>query len=145
MKSFTSALSVLSLLCSSALATPVEANTEATEAVSVSVSYDPVFDVGSQSINTVSCSNLNYATFANIPGFPNIGGAPTVSGWGSPNCGKCYQLTYGSTSIYVTAIDAAPGGFNLAQAAMDKLTGNRAVQLGRITATYTEVASSFCA
>ncbi|PYI35240.1 Cerato-platanin-domain-containing protein [Aspergillus indologenus CBS 114.80] len=145
MKSFASALAVLSVFYTSTLASPVETTTEAAEAVSVSVSYDTVFDTGSQSIDTVSCSNLNYATFADIPGFPNIGGAPTVSGWGSPNCGKCYQLTYGTTSIYVTAIDAAPGGFNIAEAAMNSLTNNQAVALGRVTATYTEVDSSFCA
>ncbi|PYH44189.1 allergenic cerato-platanin Asp F13 [Aspergillus saccharolyticus JOP 1030-1] len=145
MKSFASALAVISVFLSSALATPIEATTEAAEAVSVSVSYDTVYDVGTQSIDTVSCSNLNYATFADIPGFPNIGGAPTVSGYGSPNCGQCYQLTYGTTSIYVTAIDAAPGGFNIAQAAMNSLTGGQAVQLGRVTATYTEVDSSLCA
>ncbi|GES57155.1 allergenic cerato-platanin Asp F13 [Aspergillus terreus] len=117
---------------------------------SVSVSYDERYDVSGSSMNTVSCSDganglvTKYPTFGSVPNFPHIGGSPTIAGWNSANCGKCYQLTYGSKSIYVTAIDAAPGGFNIALSAMNDLTGGQAVNLGRVQATYQEVAKSNC-
>ncbi|KAF9893666.1 hypothetical protein FE257_009834 [Aspergillus nanangensis] len=123
-------------------------------AVAVSVSYDPKYDVAGSSLNTVACSDginglvTKYPTFGQIPSFARIGGAPTIAGWNSANCGKCYQLHFKSgtidKSIYMTAIDAAPGGFNIALAAMNELTDGHAVELGRVEATYTEVALSNC-
>lgn len=117
----------------------------------VSVSYDQKYDVAGSSLTTVACSDgenglihRGFSTFGSLPRFPNIGGAPTVPGWNSPNCGNCYRLTYKDKSINVIAIDAAPGGFNIALAAMDKLTGNLGVELGRIQATYTLVADAEC-
>ncbi|KAL4893140.1 Cerato-platanin [Aspergillus ambiguus] len=139
MKTFTATVAVLSVVLPSAFAQQ-----------SVSVSYDQAFDVAGTSLNTVSCSDGKYGlekkyhTFGGIPNFAHIGGAPTIPGWNSPNCGKCYQLTYEGKSIFVTAIDAAPGGFNLALAAMNDLTDGNAVDLGRVQATYTEVAASNC-
>lgn len=41
-------------------------------------------------------------------------------------------------------MDHAGEGFNIAQAAMDQLTGGQAAALGRIDAGYTLVASSEC-
>ncbi|EAU37999.1 allergen Asp f 15 precursor [Aspergillus terreus NIH2624] len=117
---------------------------------SVSVSYDQRYDVAGSSMNTVSCSDgvngltSKWPTFGSVPKFPHIGGSPTIPGWNSPNCGKCYKLTYGGKSIFVTAIDAAPGGFNLALSAMNDLTNGQAVNLGRVQATYQEVAKSNC-
>ena len=127
----------------------------AADAISVSVSYDPKYDVSSSSLTTVACSDgpnglisKGYSTFGSLPNFPLIGGAPTVPGWNSPNCGACYQLHYTASgvdeTINVLAIDAAPGGFNIGLEAMNRLTDNQAVQLGRITATYTQVANSLC-
>lgn len=123
--------------------------------VSVSVSYDRKYDVKGSSLNTVACSNgpnglitAGYSTFGSLPHFPLIGGSPTIPHWDSPNCGKCYQLHYKAgkidKTINVLAIDAAPGGFNLGLEAMNRLTDNQAVQLGRVTATYTPVADSLC-
>lgn len=122
---------------------------------SVSVSYDPKYDDGSTSLNDVACSNgpnglesLGYTTFKSLPTFPLIGGSPTVAGWNSPNCGKCYRLHYQSgnidRTIHVLAIDAAPGGFNIAVAAMNRLTNGMAKELGRVEATYVEVPDSVC-
>ncbi|KAF7594082.1 hypothetical protein BBP40_010219 [Aspergillus hancockii] len=152
MKTF--ATSLLALF-SSALAAPVEQSSDATTAATVSVSYDQKFDVAGSSLTTVACSdgingliNRGYSTFGSLPSFPNIGGAPTVGGWNSPNCGKCYQLHYQAgnidKSIFVTAVDAAPGGFNIGLQAMNTLTNGLAEQLGRVSATYTEVAPSNC-
>lgn len=156
MKLFATTASLVTLLLSSVQAVPVEQPEDAAAAAAtVSVSYDPKYDVGSTSLTTVACSNgpnglitEGFTTFETVPGFANIGGAPTIPGWNSENCGKCYQLHYQSgkinQSIYVTAVDSAPGGFNLALTAMNKLTNGLAEQLGRVDATYTEVDRTLC-
>jgi hypothetical protein len=121
----------------------------------VSVSYDPKYDVRDSSLTTVACSDgpnglipRGYSTFGSLPNFPNIGGAITIPQWNSPNCGKCYELHYSNgkidKKINVLAIDAAPGGFNIGLQAMNTLTNGQAEQLGRITATYVAVADSVC-
>lgn len=124
-------------------------------AQTVSVSFDPKFDVGTSSLNTVSCSDgpnglvtAGFTDFASLPSFPRIGGAPTVEGWNSANCGACYELHYVNgkvdETITVLAVDAAPGGFNIGKQAMNLLTRNQADQLGRIDATFIQVADSVC-
>ncbi|CAI7603016.1 unnamed protein product, partial [Penicillium glandicola] len=124
-------------------------------AETVSVSYDTSYDVGTSSLSTVSCSDgtyglltKGYTDFASLPTFPNIGGALTIPGWNSPNCGKCYALHYSSDTVDVTinvlAIDAAPSGFNIGLQAMNTLTNGQAEQLGRVDVTYVEVDASAC-
>ncbi|KAJ5375813.1 Cerato-platanin [Penicillium concentricum] len=124
-------------------------------AATVSVSFDPKYDIGTSSLNTVSCSNginglitQGYTDFASLPSFPNIGGAITIPGWNSPNCGKCYELHYSNgkidKTINVLAVDAAPGGFNIGLQAMNTLTNGLAEELGRVDATYVEVEGSAC-
>lgn len=44
----------------------------------------------------------------------------------------------------VLAMDSAVEGFNIAQEAMDELTGGQAVALGRVDAGYTQVDASVC-
>lgn len=41
-------------------------------------------------------------------------------------------------------MDHAAQGFNIAQEALDQLTGGQAVQLGRIDADYVQVDASVC-
>jgi hypothetical protein len=53
-------------------------------------------------------------------------------------------LTYNGNTINVLAMDHAAEGFNIAQAAMDTLTGGQATQLGRIDASYAQVDASVC-
>lgn len=125
--------------------------TMATSALAITVSYDTGYDDASRSLAVVSCSDgsnglltKGYTTQGSLKNFPNIGGASTIAGWNDANCGSCYQLSYGGRSINVLAIDHAAAGFNIAQEAMDTLTGGQAVALGRIDATYTQLAASEC-
>ncbi|KAL2872771.1 allergenic cerato-platanin Asp F13 [Aspergillus lucknowensis] len=123
---------------------------------SSTLSYDPRYDIGGTSLNQVACSTGDYglitegfSTFDSLPSFARIGGAPTIPGNGSPNCGTCYRIEYtpagGATnSIVITAIDAAPGGFNVATEAMNQLTGGRAEELGRVDVTWTQVSRTDC-
>ncbi|CAG8278503.1 unnamed protein product [Penicillium salamii] len=124
-------------------------------AQTVSVSFDPKYDIGTSSLSTVSCSDgpnglltAGFTDFASLPSFPRVGGAPTVKGWNSANCGACYKLHYANgkvdESITVIAVDAAPGGFNIGKQAMDLLTKNQAEQLGRVDATFELVGDSEC-
>lgn len=150
---FSSLLTVLTL-SSTTLAMPL-ASPQAAASQTISVSYDERYDQGTSSLTTVSCSDgtnglitQGYSNFESLPNFPLIGGAPTVEGWNSPNCGKCYQLHYQNgkvdKTINVLAVDSAVGSFNLGLQALDQLTGGNAQQLGRVDATYTEVEASQC-
>jgi len=121
----------------------------------LTVSYDSTYDNGGQSLSTVACSDgpnglltRGFTTFNSLPSFPFIGGAPAVTGWDSTGCGTCWQLTYVdpqgiSTSINVLAIDVGTN-FNIAEEAMNALTNNQAVFLGRVPVTAVSVAASVC-
>ncbi|KAG0706467.1 cerato-platanin-related secreted protein [Suillus ampliporus] len=127
-------------------------------ATTYTVSYDTAYDISSTSLNTVACSDgsngmetRGYTTFGSIPSFPYIGGAPQITGWNSPYCGSCWQISYtgssGLTTITVTAIDvgdATREGFNLSLEAMNALTGGQAQSLGRVSVTATQVGASAC-
>lgn len=124
-------------------------------AAPVSVSYDSKYDVEDSSLSTVACSDgqnglirKGYSTFGSLPAFPLLGGAPTIPGWNSPNCGRCYQLHYQDGNvdqkINIIAIDVARGGFNIGFQAMNQLTKGQAVDLGHVNATYMQVADSVC-
>ncbi|CAN8104293.1 unnamed protein product [Discula destructiva] len=121
-------------------------------AQSVTVSYDNTYDNAALSFDYLTCSDganglvtkEGYSVLGDVPIFPYVGGAEAVAGWNSPNCGSCWQLTYNGNSITVLAVDHTATGFNLAQPALDALTGNQAVALGRVTATAVQVAASQC-
>lgn len=132
---------VISLL---AVTLPVIAQTE-------TLSYDNTYDNPNLSLSTVACSNgpnglmtKGYTTLGQLPTFPNVGGVYTVTGWDSAYCGTCYNVTYGSKTITVLAVDVATAGFNVAEAAMNTLTGNQAEFLGRVSVTSVEVNASLC-
>ncbi|KAJ4417923.1 hypothetical protein N0V82_005880 [Gnomoniopsis sp. IMI 355080] len=119
---------------------------------SYSVSYDTTYDNAALSLTTVSCSDgtnglitkYKYSTLGDVPVFPMVGGAQAIAGWNDANCGTCWAITYNGQTIRVLAVDHAADGFNLAQQAMDVLTGGQAVALGRVTATAVQVAASEC-
>lgn len=148
-------LSILSLvsLASLALAAPSTLNTRQATA---SLSYEPKYDVGSTHLSQVACSDgdfgllsENFTTYDSLPTFARIGGAPAISGWNDPQCGSCYEITYtsatgASNSIIMTAIDVGSQGFNVGTEAMDQLTGGRAIELGRVDVTYTQVSREQC-
>ncbi|KAI0028814.1 Sm1 [Vararia minispora EC-137] len=124
----------------------------AAAAATSQVRYDNTYDNAKGSLDTVACSNgpngietrYGYKKFGDLPTFPNIGAASAIAGYNSPACGSCWKLTYGSKSIIVTAIDHAGTGFNIAEAAMNTLTGGHAVEFGVVNVTSTQVAANQC-
>ncbi|KAI0806774.1 Cerato-platanin-domain-containing protein, partial [Fomes fomentarius] len=46
----------------------------------------------------------------------------------NPQCGTCWQLSYGGKSIYVLAVDHAQEGWDIAHRAMNDLTHGQASQ-----------------
>jgi len=59
------------------------------------VSWDSVYDDGTQSLATVACSDgpnglltKGYGAFKDLPTFPNITGSSAVASWNSPSCGS---------------------------------------------------------
>ncbi|KAF2728702.1 Asp f 13-like protein [Polyplosphaeria fusca] len=121
-------------------------------ASAITVSYDTGYDDKSRSMTAVSCSDgknglitrYHWNTQGDIPDYPYIGGYQGIAGWNSDMCGSCFSVTYGSNTIYVLAIDHAAAGFNIAKAAMNKLTGGNAEQFGRVDANYVKVDGSKC-
>ena len=165
MKFFT-AVSTLILAATAALAAPSTSTT-------VTVSYDQTYDNGANSLDIVACSNgpngmehlgkpkltpissqtvfqdanytlfIGYTTFGSLP-TKYIGGAAAIAGWGSAECGTCWQLSYNGNTVNVLAIDHAGAGFNIALSAMNALTDDQGVFLGRVNAQATQVDKSLC-
>ncbi|KAF9076284.1 Cerato-platanin [Rhodocollybia butyracea] len=121
--------------------------------------FDNTYDNGSQSLNVVACSTgatgletlgFTHSDFQSLPTFPNIGAFSAVSGFGSAECGTCWNVAFTNaagktTSLNAIAIDHAGAGLiNLSQEAMDTLTGGNAVQFGAVPVTATQVAKSVC-
>lgn len=122
-----------------------------TFAASGTAAYDTTYDTASLSTLVIACSDgvnglytKGYQTLGSLPKFPYIGASAEVPGWNSPNCGKCYAVTYGSTTINVLAVDHAGEGWVLSLAALNALTGNLGTQLGRVPVTWVPTAQSNC-
>ncbi|OBZ72579.1 Allergen Asp f 15 [Grifola frondosa] len=142
-----------SLLCAApaVLSAPTAALSARSAVQTLQVTYDQTYDVASNSLVIVACSNgvngllaKGFTTFGSLPDFPFIGGAQAVEGWNSPNCGTCWQLQYGNTTINVLAIDHAGSGFNIGLDAMNKLTNNQGVDLGVVEVVSVRTAESVC-
>ena len=102
------------------------------------------YDTPSNGIANVACSNLPYATLGQIPGYPNIAGSHVVSGYGSPGCGTCWQITYEGRSVNVLAVDTYAPGWNLALPTMQNLLGSNSTNLPEVQATVVQVDASAC-
>jgi len=125
-----------------------------TFAAQYNVTYDTFYDNSATSLSNVACSNgvnglltKGYTTFGSLPSFPNIGGFPGAT-WNSTLCGTCWQLEYTTPSgqyesIYATVVDAAYT-INLSEEAFNTLTDNTGVASGKVAATATQVALSYC-
>ncbi|PIL33017.1 hypothetical protein GSI_04466 [Ganoderma sinense ZZ0214-1] len=136
------------------LAFPVVHGQDMGTPMNVSVSFDQTYDNPNNSMDLVACSDgINglitrngWTTFGQASGFPNIGGSFAVAGFDSPNCGTCWQLSFAATNktLNVLAIDVAPLGFNIALEAMNVLTNNASVDLGRVEMTAVQVDATGC-
>jgi len=112
--------------------------------------FDTTFDNPTGSLNNVACSNgvnglvSRFPTFNTIPNYPYIGGAFDVA-WNSPNCGGCWSIANpaNGATIYMTAVDTAGAGFNMATTAFKALNGGQIGQ-GVLDVVATKVAPSFC-
>lgn len=125
-------------------------------AYSDNVKYDTQYDNPDISLDAVACSDgknglmtKGYQTFGQIPNFPHIGAAAAVEGYDSASCGSCWALTYTKSdktteTIYVTAIDHAASGFNIAGMALQELGGPQAENAGQIKVTSEQVAVTKC-
>ncbi|KAI0332892.1 Cerato-platanin [Cubamyces sp. BRFM 1775] len=120
-------------------------------ALAVRVTYDELYDNASQDIEALTCADgsngletLGYTTLGSLPSFPNVGGAAAVTGFNSPNCGSCWQLTYNGTSINVLAVDHAAEGFVLSLEALNTLTNGQGLELDLVEAEVQEVQRSQC-
>ncbi|KAI1915201.1 hypothetical protein LOZ66_006325 [Ophidiomyces ophidiicola] len=141
----------ISILAGMATAIFVPLTSAAAVAASVTLSYDTRYDNAGLDLSHVACSDgpnglitKGYKTAGSLPNFPHIGGVFTVPQWNSPNCGKCYKVTYNDKSIHVTAVDHANAGFNIAKRSMNELTNGQAEQLGRIQVNYEDAPLSAC-
>lgn len=131
----------------------------ATLAVAETLQYDPAYDMGSASLNTVACSDganglitRGYGTtLGSLHNFPNIGAFHQVEGWNSTACGTCWQVTYYdnkanfSETLNILAVDhAGEGLINVSEEAMNTLTRGNAVALGAVTAYIVQQPGSAC-
>ncbi|KAE9403830.1 Cerato-platanin [Gymnopus androsaceus JB14] len=137
-------MKLLSLFVSAAVAASAFADT---------LKYDTIYDIGSESLDVVACSDgvnglltKGFTTFNSLPSFPNIGAFAAVTEWDSPNCGTCWEIVWGdSAPLYALAIDVAGTGLiNLSEEAMNTVTGGLAVELGSVAVTSTQVDASKC-
>ena len=115
------------------------------------VRYNTIYDNPSFPLNDVACSNgpnglatAGFPTLGKLPTFPGVGGVFAVSGWGSPECGSCWKLSYKGNSILVTAVDTISDGFDISLKAMNILTSGHAVALDSIDAVATQLPRIHC-
>ena len=128
-----------------ALALPAIAQT------SQALTYSPKYDDASLPMTAVACSDgpnglvtKGFNALGSLPGFPYIGGVDAVTGWNSPECGTCHNITYGDSTLLVLAVDVALYGLNLSEEGMDALTHGRAAELGMVDATSVQVDTIHC-
>ena len=121
----------------------------------LSASYIIMYDTSELNIMKVACGggshgfeNRGFSTIGSLPGYPNVGGVPAITGWNSPNCGTCWNVTHTDDegimrTISLLGIDASVN-YTTTTAAMNNLTNGQADFLGRVDVTVVQVPSSVC-
>ena len=118
--------------------------------------YDQLYDEESTPLTSVACSNgqnglitQGYNTFADLPTYPFVGGAPQIDGWDSFYCGTCWMVIYTSpsgevSSHWFTAIDTpvSGGGYSISMAGLNYLTGGNALAVNGVTMVFAEDTSN---
>lgn len=123
-----------------------------TTTAALTVSYDKGYDLSDRSLNDVACSDgenglitrFGWSVQGDASNFPNIGGAPAVEGWNSPECGSCWELKYDGNTVNILAVDVSIGGYVVSLTAMDELTRGLGEQLGRVEVDAKQVEDSVC-
>ena len=127
-------ISVLSLFASAAPAIAQSLTT---------VTWSNFYDNADQSTSIIACADWaaahNFTTLGDVPSFPRIGGAFTVSG-NTSACGACITILDEQTkrTIWVTVVDAATDGVVLSLEALNNATENNAQNLGSIQGLVTQ-------
>ena len=109
----------------------------------VMVTWDGIYDQPWTSIYSFSCGdylkNKGITMLDMISTWPDIGAASAITGWNSPNCGRCYELSYAPTGLWIiiTAISTAQGNqdFVISKSGLDYLTGGKADAMGSASVT----------
>jgi hypothetical protein len=110
------------------------------------VTFDPIYDSPFFNTNGVACDTLSgkYPQLKDFPIFPFLGGSFDAAR-DTPTCGKCWKLSSKKSgeSIYITAIDKAGVGFNIAKTAFIELNGGT-LGAGTLEAEAVAVPRHFC-
>jgi Cerato-platanin len=110
------------------------------------VTYDDTYDKPLYNTNGVACDTLSttYPQLRDFPSFPRLGGSFDAAR-GTPTCGKCWKLSSKKSGgpIYITAIDKAGVGFNIATSVFIALNGGT-VGAGKLEAEAEAVSPRFC-
>ncbi|KAI9328993.1 heat-stable antigen [Zopfochytrium polystomum] len=146
---FKAILAVVAAAAAAATSTPSALASPLHRRDDVSVAYDHNYDRATDlSLASVTCSDgsnglltKGYSSIGALPAY--AAASPYVGGWNSPNCGKCYTVSYNGRSINVIAVDLG-NSFVMGEDAMNDLTGGQAEALGRVAATAVEVNQSVC-
>lgn len=116
-----------------------------------SAGYDLVYDNPETSTLSLACSDgvnglytKGHLKLSDLPRFPRVAAAETVTGWNSPKCGACYNLTWEGVSVSVVVVDHTDSGFVLSLAALDTLAGGQGAGLGRVNITWEEAIPANC-
>ncbi|KAI5848511.1 Cerato-platanin-domain-containing protein [Morchella snyderi] len=117
----------------------------AQQRVAVIATYEEKYDNPNFSTDQTACSDgvnglsKNFPNLGSIPGHPFIAASPTISGWNSAECGKCYILHYKGRTVVVKGVDMA-NRFVLSKQALDKLTNGMASALGTVSVDFSPTA-----
>jgi hypothetical protein len=110
------------------------------------VTFDYIYDSAFFNTNGVACDNLSgtYPQLKDFPGFPFLGGSFDASR-NTSTCGKCWKLynKKSSETVYITAIDKAGVGFNIARTAFIELNGGT-LGAGTLEAEAEPVPGYYC-